>query len=110
MGRSGSIGELEQVVLLVLMQLGDEASARDVRLELERSAGRKISRGALYRTLDRLGEKGLLQWQLLEPTAERGGHPRRTFEVTTAGLAALSDSRTILLRLWSGLESTLEER
>jgi len=110
MGRSGSIGELEQVVLLSLLQLGAEASARDVRLELERSAGRKISRGALYRTLDRLGEKGLLQWQLLEPTAERGGHPRRTFEVTPTGLAALRESRTILMRLWSGLESTLGEK
>ena len=110
MGRSGSIGELEQVVLLVLMQLGTEASAREVRLELDRSAGRKISRGALYRTLDRLGEKGLLQWQLLEPTAERGGHPRRTFAVTSSGREALRDSRAVLLRLWSGLESTLEER
>lgn len=109
MGRSGSIGQLEQVILLVLLQLGVDASARDVRLELERSASRVISRGALYRTLDRLGDKGLVAWELVEPTPERGGHPRRTFQVTPDGLQALRDSRATLLKLWSGLESVLEE-
>ncbi len=110
MGRSGSIGELEQMVLLVLLQLVDDTSARRVRQELERNAGRKISRGALYRTLDRLGEKGLLEWELLEATPERGGHPRRAFKVTPDGLAALRESRSTLLRLWTGIESVLEER
>jgi len=110
MGRSGSIGELEQVILLVLLQLKHDASARRLRQELDRSAGRSISRGALYRTLDRLGEKGLLEWEIEEPTVERGGHPKRRFEVTPAGVQALSDSRATLLRLWSGLESVLGER
>jgi DNA-binding PadR family transcriptional regulator len=110
MGRSGSIGELEQVVLLVLLQLGEDTTARRLRSELADSAGRNISRGALYRTLDRLGEKGLLEWELLEPTPERGGHPRRTFEVTPAGLAALRESRSTLMKLWSGLETVLEDQ
>ena len=92
MGRSGSIGELEQVVLLTLLRLDDDTSARHIRLELERGAGRRISRGALYRTLDRLGEKGLLEWELLEPTPARGGHPRRIFRVTPEGLQALRAS------------------
>ncbi len=110
MGKSGSIGELEQVVLLALLQLREDNTARGIRRELECNAGRKISRGALYRTLDRLGEKRFLEWELLEPTPERGGHPRRTFEVTPDGLSALRDSRATLLRLWSGLESILEEK
>ena len=110
MGRSGSIGELEQVILLVLLRLKDDASARRLRQGLESSAGRRISRGALYRTLDRLNEKGLLRWEMEEPTAERGGHPKRRFEVTPAGVQALRESRTTLLGLWSGLESVLEEQ
>ena len=67
-----------------------------------------MSRGALYRTLDRLGTKGLVSWELEEPTPERGGNPRKRFSVTPEGLAALRRSREVVSRLSSGMEDLLE--
>lgn len=105
------LGEFEQMVLLAVLKCGSEAYAIDVRTELEQSAGRSVSRGALYRTFDRLEAKGYLEWQVEEdhPIPERGGHPMRRFEVTKSGLDALRTSRSALLKLWSGVESLLEK-
>ena len=70
------IGEFEQMVLLAVLQQGEEAYAIQVRKELERSAQRPVSRGALYRTFDRLEAKGYVDWELEDgnPVPERGGH------------------------------------
>lgn len=105
------IGEFEQMVLLAILQQGDHAYAIDVRRELERSASRSVSRGALYRTFDRLEAKGYLEWELEggNPTPDRGGHPMRHFRVTQTGMEALRASRTALVKLWSGLETALDE-
>ena len=105
------IGEFEQMVLLAILQRGDQAYAIDIRNELERSAGRSVSRGALYRTFDRLEAKGYLEWKMENdhPVPERGGHPMRRFHVTSRGLDALRASRSALLKLWSGVESLLEK-
>ena len=67
-----------------------------------------MARGALYKTLQRLEEKGLLGWVMEEGTPERGGHPRRAFSVTTRGVDVLRESRLALTRLWDGLESVFE--
>jgi PadR family transcriptional regulator PadR len=105
------IGEFEQMVLLALLQLGDEAYAIGVRQELERCAQRTVSRGALYRTFDRLAEKGYLDWEFEDggPVPDRGGHPMRRFIVTEDGLEALRTSRSALLKLWEGLDGVLEK-
>jgi DNA-binding PadR family transcriptional regulator len=103
------IGEFEQLVLLGLLRLGDTAYALPLRKELSRLAQRSISRGALYRTLDRLEQKGLLEWELEREIPKRGGHPRRRFRVTRRGLLTLAASRKVLLEMWSGLEKTLDE-
>lgn len=103
------LGEFEQLVLLCLLQLGENAPALDLREHLEEVAGRSISRGSLYRTLDRLEEKGWVAWSLdEEDVPERGGHPRRRFRVTEEGIAVLRESRDALLDLWGGLEGVLE--
>ena len=108
--RKKYLGEFEQMVLLALLQLGEQAYALGVREELERCAARTPSRGALYRTFDRLEAKGFLEWDLEESAIpERGGHPMRRLRVTQAGVEALRESRTALLKLWDGLESRLEE-
>ncbi len=102
------IGEFEQLVLLAILQLGDDAYAIAIRDKLSTIAGRTISRGALYRTLDRLAEKRLVAWDLEEDQIpERGGHPRRQFAATQRGIAALRESRATLLELWTGLEGVL---
>jgi PadR family transcriptional regulator PadR len=104
------IGEFEQMVLLAMLQQGARAYAIDVRKELERSAARSVSRGALYRTFDRLEQKGYVEWELEDgsPVPERGGHPMRVFRVTEAGLESLRVSRSALLKLWNGLDTMLE--
>ena len=105
------IGEFEQMVLLAMLQQGEKAYAIDVRRELERCAGRSVSRGALYRTFDRLEEKGYVEWELEDgsPVPDRGGHPMRLFRVTETGLDVLRASRNALLKLWHGLDAVLEK-
>jgi len=103
-----NLGELEQIVLLVVLQLGADAQAIEIRDALAARAGRRLTRGALYRTLERLTEKGMLDWKVGESTPERGGLPRRDFRVTKAGIRALRASRRTLLELWSGLDHVLD--
>lgn len=102
------LGEFEQMVLLAVLQLKTEAVAVGILEELDRRAERSVSRGALYKTLERLEKKGLLTWKTEEGFPERGGHPRRLFTVTPRGIAALQDTRQALIRLWEGLDSVLE--
>jgi len=102
--------ELEQVVLLAILRLGEGAYALAIIKELDREAGREVSRGALYKTLERMEGKGYLVWSTEETTPERGGHPRRLFEVTPLGVEVLRASRDALFRLWEGLDPVLGER
>lgn len=102
------LGEFEQMVLLAILQLEHEAYAVSILRELDLRAGRSVSRGALYKTLERLESKGLLQWSSEDGPPERGGHPRRRFTVTARGITALKESRQALLRLWEGLEKIAE--
>lgn len=104
---SPALGEFEQLVLLATLQLDADARARDIRLRIEESAGRTVSRGALYATLDRLVAKRLLDWELEDATPERGGIPSRRFVVTAEGLAALGRSYRAVTNLARGLERLL---
>jgi len=104
---SPSLGEFEQVVLLGVLRAGDDAYGSRVLKEIEAVGGRRVSRGALYVTLDRLEDKGLLRSRLGDPTPTRGGRPRRYLRVSAAGLRALRSSRASLLRLWDGIEAAL---
>ena len=102
-------GEFEQMVLLAILRLEQEAFALSVLQELDKQAGRRVSRGALYKTLERLDDKGLVEWEVEETVPGRGGHPRRRFTVTAQGVRALRSSRDALFRLWQGLEEVLGE-
>jgi DNA-binding PadR family transcriptional regulator len=90
-----------------VLRLGDEAYAVPILEQIEKQAGRRVARGALYTALDRLEIKGCLRSRLGQPLPERGGRARRYFSVTPAALRALKQSRMALLRLWNGLESIL---
>ena len=102
-------GELEQMLLWAVLRLEDGAYGMAVRDELERRAGRRVARGAVYITLDRLVKKGYLTSRLGKANEARGGRARRYFELTTSGKAALRASRDALVSLWKGLEDALEE-
>lgn len=102
-------GELEQMVLLAILQAGEEAYVVAILDELDRRAGRRTDRGALYKTLDRLEAKGYVEWSVEAGTPERGGHRRRRFRVRPEGLEILRASRTALMNLWEGLGSVLAD-
>lgn len=102
------LGEFERLVLLAVLQNRDEGYAILVRREIERATRRTVSRGALYRTLDRLETKGLVSWTLEDESPERGGNPRKRFSVTPDGVAALRRSHAVLSELSAGLEHLLE--
>ena len=106
--RHGFIGEFEQMVLLAILQLGTAAYGPDISEQLEQKAERRVSRGALYSSLDRLKQKGLVRWEIEGATSERGGHPKRRFEVTSKGLKALKASHRALSNLTAGLEEVLQ--
>jgi PadR family transcriptional regulator len=103
------LGEFEQLLLLAVLRLGSEAFGLDIARELETRAGRSVSRGALYTSLDRLEDKGLVRWRVAPGTPARNGLPRRVYLVTPAGIAALRASRDTLRRMWRGLDHLLRD-
>jgi DNA-binding PadR family transcriptional regulator len=104
------LGELEQLVLLAVLQCGDLAYTVPIRDVLVDRGSRRVSRGALYTSLDRLEAKGFVRSRVGEPQAVRGGRARRYYAVTTLGIAALRSARAAVTHLSQGLESLLERR
>ena len=102
-----TLGEFEQVVLLAILRLGDEAYAVSIRDEIARCTGRDASRGSVYITLDRLETKGYLRSRLADSTPQRGGRAKRYYALRPRAVEALKDSRRALVALWRGLESVL---
>ncbi len=109
MGGSVFLGQFEQMVLLTVLQLGEDAHAINIRGYLKEQAGHSVTRGALYRTLDRLEDKGHIEWVSDEPTPDRGGYVKRRFSVTKQGLAALRTSHGALHVLSQGLDTLLRD-
>ena len=99
-----SLGEFEQIVLLAMVRLADNAYGVPIRHEIEKRTKRTVSIGALYSTLDRLEAKGYASSWFSNPTAERGGRSRRYFKVDPLGLKALERSREVLEVMWKGVK------
>jgi len=106
MGRE-ALGEFEQMVLLAILHLEGEVYGVPIVDEIERRTGRSVAPAAVYVTLRRLEQKGLLASWMSEPTAERGGKARRCVKVTRAGLDSLRESRQVIDRMWKGLDPGL---
>ena len=102
-----SLGEFEHVVLLAVLRLGDSAYAVSIRDEIERRTDRRVSRGAVYVTLDRLETKGYLRSWLADPTAERGGRAKRFYGLRPRAVSALKENRRALIEMWRGLDEVL---
>ncbi len=103
------LGEFEITVILAVMQLDGAASGTSARQEIEQRTGRTVARGAVYVTLDRLVEKGLLSARLGESSPARGGHPQRFFGATAAGTRAVRHALAMLAQMQAGLEPRLEK-
>jgi PadR family transcriptional regulator PadR len=102
------LGEFEQLVLLALIRLGDDAYGVAIRNEIEREAGRDVTLGAVYTTLLRLEEKGLVTSRLGEPTPQRGGRRKKYYRPLAAGHRELTASIKALQRMTRGLMPGLE--
>lgn len=96
--RGDYLGEFEQIVMLAVARL-NEAYGMEIRGEIEARTGRAASLGAVYATLDRLADKGLLRVR----HDDAGGRPRWFFTLTPQGVTALETAREIQARMWSGL-------
>ena len=98
------LGEFEQIVLLALLRLGENAYGVPIRRQIENRTKRSVSVGALYSTLDRLEAKGYVRSWFAEPTAERGGRSKRFFRVEPLGLEAVKRTQQALAVMLEGLD------
>jgi len=103
-----ALGEFEQLVLLAVLHLGNEAYGIEIVDAIEERVRRTVSRSSLYITFDRLESKGYLTSQLRNGEDTRGGRMRRYVKTTPEGLRALQESREALLGMWHGLEPLFE--
>jgi PadR family transcriptional regulator PadR len=111
MTERGYLGEFELMILLAVINLGDEAYGVPISRELEKQRGRDVSVGSVYAALDRLENKGLVASSRGDPTPERGGKAKRYFRVTKEGLRQVHETRRVLSKLWQALpELKLESR
>src|SRR5580704_2157698 len=103
MPKRSYLGEMELMVLLTVIRLGDDAYGVPISKELLIRAGREVGLGSIYAALDRIEQKGFVTSSLGDPTPERGGRAKRYFRVTPAGVRALKTTRSALMNLWSGI-------
>ncbi len=96
------LGTFEQIVLLTVLGLGQEAYGRSVLREAQSALKQRqnVSAGAVYATLDRLEAKGLLSSRLAEGGPARGGRARRYYQLTASAASALTEARTTLEDMW----------
>ena len=98
-----ALGDLQQLTLLAVARLGDEAFGGAIRGELEQVAQRKVSISTVYVTLVRLENQGLVKSTRDEAPGRRGGKAKRFFQLTPESWEALEVSRDALTRMWEGV-------
>ena len=104
------LGDFEQLVLLGVLRLGDEAYGAAIRQEIHARSRRDVSINAVYTTLDRLESKGLLRAWVGEPTPQRGGRRRKFYTLTASGAAALRQAYRAFTAMADGLEEQLQPK
>jgi DNA-binding PadR family transcriptional regulator len=95
--------ELELMLLIAVLRVGESAYGVTIAREIEQTVGRSISIALVYATLDRLQDRGLVTSWMGDPTPERGGRAKRFFEVTAKGIRQIKDTQAALTALWKGL-------
>jgi DNA-binding PadR family transcriptional regulator len=104
MPRPDSVGQFEQLVLAAILTLRDDAYGVTVHSKVVELAHPKdVSLGAIYVTLDRLEDKGLVSSRLSDPTPERGGRSKRVYQLEALGERALEESAATAKRVWEGI-------
>jgi PadR family transcriptional regulator PadR len=101
MGKADSLGQFEQLVLTAILTLRDDAYGVSIHSKVEELARPKaVSLGAVYVTLDRLEDKGLVASWMSEPTSARGGRAKRCYRLEALGERALEESAVTAKRVW----------
>lgn len=95
------LGEFEEVILLLVGILGEEAYSFRIAEEFENQTDRSVSIGAVHSTLSRLEDKGFLKSEMGSATAERGGRRKRIYTITASGRRTLEQARDFRVSLWS---------
>jgi DNA-binding PadR family transcriptional regulator len=103
----GDLGEFEELVLLTVAALFNDAYGVTIKEEIEKRSDRSISMGALHSTITRLEEKGYLKSWMGDPTQERGGRRKRYYEVTHQGKLALHHVKELRDDLWKQSKAQL---
>src|SRR6187401_2375103 len=98
-----NLGEFEQLILLAILRLRDDAYGVTIRAELADRTGRNVAPGAMYTALERLETKGLIESRMSDPTPQRGGRAKRKVTVTAAGREAVTRAVQAYERLLDGL-------
>jgi DNA-binding PadR family transcriptional regulator len=104
MAKQISLGEFEQIVLLAILRLDENAYGVAIHSEIASCIGRRPSPGALYTTLDRMQEKGVVRSWFGDATPQRGGRAKRYFALTKSGHAALVNAQQAYQKLLHGLD------
>lgn len=102
------LGDLEQLVMLALMRLGDDGFGAAVQREIAEQTGRDVTLGAVYTALARLEEKEYVVSRVGDPTPQRGGRRRRHYEVLPTGRAATAEAWQAMRALSRGLRTQLD--
>jgi DNA-binding PadR family transcriptional regulator len=102
--------DFELVVLLAVLGLGDEAYPVAIRDAIAARTSRSVSRAAVFITLERLEDKGIVTSRFGDPTPVRGGRAKRFFRATPRGRAAARQSLGDVTAMAAGLESVLKLR
>jgi PadR family transcriptional regulator, regulatory protein PadR len=95
------LGEFEELVLLTIAAIGEQAYGVSIQQDIELRCNRSISIGALHSTITRLEEKGFLKSWVGGATKERGGRSKRYYEVTQAGKKAVTETKSLRDELWA---------
>jgi PadR family transcriptional regulator, regulatory protein PadR len=98
------LGAFEQAILLAIVRLGEDAYGRTILHEAQSSLDRAVAAGAVYTTLDRLEQRGMVDSKVGEGTPVRGGRPRRFYSLTGKGVRALNEAREALTRMWGTIQ------
>lgn len=99
--KGSNLGEFQEVVLLSILILDDEAYGLKIQKELSSRLKRTLSRGALHTALSRLEEKGFITSQTGGATAERGGRRKRYYTLSNRGKESLKQARELREEMWS---------
>jgi DNA-binding PadR family transcriptional regulator len=108
MPKPDSLGQFEQLVLTAILSLREDAYGVTIHAKVEDLAKPKaVSLGAIYVTLDRLEDKGMVSSWLSDPTAERGGRAKRCYRLEALGERALQESAATAKRIWDAVTQVL---